>query len=100
MLWSIGNSVCLGLSSAVIATFLALLLALGFREQFRFKNVLMKIILLPVLIPGIVGGVIYLLFFGYSEGRFGVWTTTLPVHVTWVFGRGAMNLCPAWSRKN
>jgi ABC-type spermidine/putrescine transport system permease subunit II len=94
MLWSIGNSVCLGLSSAVIATFLALLLALGFREQFRFKNVLMKIILLPVLIPGIVGGVIYLIFFGYSEVRFGVWTTTLPVHVTWVLPFAFLTLFP------
>jgi ABC-type spermidine/putrescine transport system permease subunit II len=74
MLWSIGNSVCLGLSSAIIATLLALLLALGFREEFPFKN--------------------DLIFFGYSEVPFGVWTTTLPVHVTWVMPFAFLTLFP------
>jgi spermidine/putrescine transport system permease protein len=94
MLWSIGNSVALGISSAVVATVLALLLALGFRQDFRLKNVLMKIILLPVLIPGIVGGVIYLMFFGFGEIPFGVWTTTLPVHITWVLPFAFLTLFP------
>src|ERR1700716_1110112 len=61
MLRAIGNSVMLGIVSAVVATGLALMLALGFRHDFPGKGMLMKIILMPMLIPGIVGGVIYLI---------------------------------------
>jgi ABC-type spermidine/putrescine transport system permease subunit II len=94
MLWSIGNSVALGIASSTIATLLALMLAIGFRQEFRFKSILMKVILLPMLIPGIVGGVIYLMFFGYGEVRFGIWTTTLPVHITWVLPFAFLTLFP------
>lgn len=94
MLASIANSVALGITSAFIATVLALMLALGFRKDFAFKSLLMKVILLPILIPGIVGGVIYLIFFGYAEVRFGVWSTALPVHVTWVLPFAFLTLFP------
>jgi ABC-type spermidine/putrescine transport system permease subunit II len=94
MLRAIGNSVALGMASAVIATLLALSLAIGFRENFPFKNLLMKMILLPMLVPGIVGGVIYLMFFGYGGIEFGVWTTALPVHVTWVLPFAFLTLFP------
>lgn len=94
MLTSIANSVGLGIASAFIATVLALMLALGFRSDFAFKSLLMKVILLPILIPGIVGGVIYLIFFGYAEVQFGVWSTALPVHVTWVLPFAFLTLFP------
>lgn len=94
MLASIANSVMLGIASSLIATMLALMLAMGFRQEFPFKGLLMKIILLPILIPGIVGGIIYLIFFGYTEIPFGVWTTALPVHVTWVLPFAFLTLFP------
>ena len=94
ILKSIVNSVLLGIVSASIATVLAVLLALGFRQEFRFKGLLMKIILLPILIPGIVGGVAELMFFGYGNIPFGVWTTALPVHVTWVLPFAFFTLFP------
>ncbi|TDR90239.1 ABC transporter permease [Enterovirga rhinocerotis] len=91
---SIANSVLLGIASSVIATVLALMLALGFRNDFAFKNLLMKVVLLPILVPGIVGGVIYLVFFGYAELPFGVWSTALPVHITWVLPFAFLTLFP------
>jgi ABC-type spermidine/putrescine transport system permease subunit II len=94
MLLAIGSSVALGILSAFIATTLALLLALGFRYEFPLKGLLMKIILMPVLIPGIVGGVIYLIFFGYGQVPFGLWTTALPVHITWVLPFAFLTLFP------
>jgi ABC-type spermidine/putrescine transport system permease subunit II len=94
MLLAIGSSVALGILSALIATTLALLLALGFRYEFPLKGLLMKIILMPVLIPGIVGGVIYLIFFGYGQIPFGLWTTALPVHITWVLPFAFLTLFP------
>ncbi|WP_398466332.1 ABC transporter permease [Tardiphaga sp.] len=94
MLLAIGNSVMLGIVSAVVATALALMMALGFRHDFPGKGLLMKVILMPMLIPGIVGGVIYLIFFGYAEIPFGLWTTALPVHITWVLPFAFMTLFP------
>src|SRR3954451_7214227 len=83
ILHAIGNSVLLGIASAIIATVLALLLAMGFRHEFPGKALLMQMILLPILIPGIVGGIVTLVFFGYGAVPFGLWTTALPTHVTW-----------------
>jgi ABC-type spermidine/putrescine transport system permease subunit II len=94
MLMAIGNSVMLGIVSAIVATTMALMMALGFRHDFPGKGMLMKIILMPMLIPGIVGGVIYLIFFGYAEIPFGLWTTALPVHITWVLPFAFMTLFP------
>jgi len=94
MLAAIANSVVLGILSAVIATALAVLLALGFRYDLPMKGLLMKIVLMPILIPGVVGGVIYLIFFGYGEVQFGLWTTVLPVHITWVLPFAFLTLLP------
>jgi ABC-type spermidine/putrescine transport system permease subunit II len=94
MVASIVNSVTLGIASALVATLLALLLALGFRAEFPLKAVLMKIILLPILVPGIVGGIVYLVTFGFGEVRFGVWSTALPVHITWVLPFAFLTLFP------
>jgi ABC-type spermidine/putrescine transport system permease subunit II len=91
---SIVNSTLLGVVSAVVATTLALLLALGFRSEFPMKAWVMRILLLPILIPGIVGGVVYLVTFGYGGMPFGVWTSTLPVHITWVLPFAFLTLFP------
>jgi ABC-type spermidine/putrescine transport system permease subunit II len=91
---SIVNSTLLGAVSATVATILALLLALGFRSEFPMKAWLMRILLLPILIPGIVGGVVYLVTFGYGGLPFGVWTSTLPVHITWVLPFAFLTLFP------
>jgi len=91
---SIVNSVLLGAASGVIATVLALLLALGFRRDFPLKGLLMKLLLLPILIPGIVGGIVYLVTFGFLGVPLGVWTTTLPVHITWVLPFAFLTLFP------
>ncbi|MGD9844413.1 MAG: ABC transporter permease [Variibacter sp.] len=91
---SIVNSALLGTVSAIVATTLALLLALGFRTDFPMKAWVMRMLLLPILIPGIVGGVVYLVTFGYGGMPFGVWTSTLPVHITWVLPFAFLTLFP------
>jgi ABC-type spermidine/putrescine transport system permease subunit II len=88
------NSFTLGIVSSVIATALALLLAMGFRRSFLLKSLLMKVILLPILIPGIVSGVVFLIFFGYMGLPFGLWTTVLIVHVTWVLPFSFLTIYP------
>jgi spermidine/putrescine transport system permease protein len=94
LLRAIGNSVALGVVSATIATALAVMLALGFRRSFPLKGLLMKLILVPILVPGIVGGIIYLMFFGYGGIETGLWTTVLPVHITWVLPFAFLTLFP------
>lgn len=88
------NSFLLGFVSSAIATALALLMAMGFRREFPLKSLLMKIILLPILIPGIVSGVIFLTFFGFAQIPFGLWTTALIVHVTWVLPFAFLTIYP------
>lgn len=88
------NSTMLGAASAVIATILALLLAMGFRAAFPGKSLLMKALLLPILIPGIVGGIIYLAFFGVTGVPPGLWPAALIVHVTWVLPFAFLTIFP------
>jgi ABC-type spermidine/putrescine transport system permease subunit II len=88
------NSFAIGIASSAIATAIALLMAIAFRREFPLKSLLMKVILLPILIPGIVSGVIFLAFFGYLEVPFGLWTTALIVHVTWVLPFAFLTLYP------
>jgi spermidine/putrescine transport system permease protein len=88
------NSFALGIVSAAIATALALMMAMGFRHSFPLKGLLMKIVLLPILIPGIVGSAVYLIFFGYLEIPFGLWTTALMVHITWTLPFAFLTIFP------
>jgi ABC-type spermidine/putrescine transport system permease subunit II len=94
LLRAIGNSFAVGLVSATIATFIALLLAMGFRHDFPLKSVIMKMILLPILIPGIVGGAVLIVFFGYVGVPFDLWTTVLAAHITWVLPFAFLTLFP------
>jgi ABC-type spermidine/putrescine transport system permease subunit II len=91
---SIANSMIVGVASSVIATVLAVMLAFGLRQDFPLKSLLTKLILLPILIPGVVAGVLYLMFFGYAGVRQGLWTTLLPVHVTWVLPFAFLTIFP------
>ncbi len=93
-LLSLANSFLVGLASSVIATALGLTLAMGFRSEFALKSVIMKVVLLPIIIPGIVGSVLFLTFFGLAGIPFGLWTTVLLVHVTWVLPFAFLTLYP------
>jgi ABC-type spermidine/putrescine transport system permease subunit II len=91
---ALSNSVLLGIVSATIATALALLMAMGFRRQVFLRNMLLQIILLPIVIPGVVGGVVLVIFFGYLDVPFGIWTTTLVAHVNWALPFAFLTLYP------
>jgi spermidine/putrescine transport system permease protein len=88
------NSIAIGTTAALIATVLALCLALGFRRQFPLKTVLFNIVLAPIVMPGIVGGIVLLLFFGYLNIRPSLWTTVLVAHVNWVLPFAFLTLYP------
>ncbi|MGO4406235.1 ABC transporter permease [Bosea sp. RAF48] len=91
---ALANSFALGFVSAGIATAIALMMAMGFRREFPLKGLLMKIVLLPILIPGIVGSAVFLVFFGYLEIPFGLWTTALMVHITWALPFAFLTIFP------
>ncbi len=94
LLRAIANSIELGIVSAIIATSIALMMAIGFRRDFPLKSLIMKMLLLPIVIPGIVGGVLLTIFFGYLEIDNGLWTTVLAAHVTWALPFAFLTLFP------
>jgi len=91
---AIFNSFTIGAASALIATIIALLMAMGFRYRFPLRNAVIKMLLLPILIPGIVGGAISLAFFGVIGVPLGLWTTVIVTHVTWVLPFAFLTLFP------
>lgn len=91
---SIGNSLAMGLVSSLIATALAVLVALGMREEFPLKRLVTKVMLLPIVIPGVVSGTIFLTFFGYGGVSPDLWTTVLAAHVTWVLPFAFLTIFP------
>lgn len=91
---SLGNSMLLGCAAAVISVTLALLLALGFRGHFPFKNLLLQTVLIPIIVPGVVGGVVLLLAFGYLGVPFGLFSTVLIAHVNWCLPFAFLTLYP------
>jgi len=78
------NSALIGLASAIIATVLALLMALSMRHPFPLKRLMLPIVLIPVVTPGIVSGILMLVFLGMIGIPHGLWSAVLPTHVTWV----------------
>jgi len=94
LLEAIFNSFMLAIVSSLIATALALPLAMSFCRELPFRGWLMKLILLPILIPGVVSGVVFLGFFGYMGLPFGLWTSVLIVHITWVLPFAFLTLYP------
>jgi ABC-type spermidine/putrescine transport system permease subunit II len=95
---ALGNSLGVGLLSAGISTVLALLLAMGFRRDFRFKGTLFNVVLVPVVMPGIVGGIMLLMFFGYLGMQPSLWTTVVIAHVDWVLPFAFLTLYPRLHR--
>jgi ABC-type spermidine/putrescine transport system permease subunit II len=73
---------------------LALLLALGFRQNFPLKGALFNLVLVPIVMPGIVGGIVLLMFFGYLNLRPSLFTTVLVAHINWVLPFAFLTLYP------
>jgi len=88
------NSIGVGLVAGSIATILALGLTLAFRRDFPLKSVVFNLVLLPIVMPGIVGGIVLLMFFGYFNVRFSLWTTVTVAHVNWVLPFAFLTLYP------
>jgi len=88
------HSVVVGVATALVATALALGLALAFRHDFRGKGVLLNLVLVPLVIPGIIGGIVLLIFFGYAEVRSSLMSTVLVAHVNWVLPFAFLTLYP------
>lgn len=98
LLSALANSIYVGAASAVIATALALLLALAFRHDFRGKRLVLYLIITPIIIPGIIGGIVLLIFFGYLGVRPSLFTTVLVAHVNWVLPFAFLTLYPRMHR--
>lgn len=92
------NSLVLGVISGATATALALGLALGFRRNFWLKPMLLRLILIPIVVPGIIGGVVLLLFFGYFDVPFGLYSTVLVAHINWTLPFAFLTLFPRLHR--
>lgn len=95
---SLINSFVIAVIAASVATALGLMLALGFREEFRLKSLLLRVVLLPIVVPGIIGGIVLLLFFGYFEMPFGLYSTVLVAHITWALPFAFLTLYPRLHR--
>jgi len=92
------NSLLVGAASATVATALALLIGLGLRREFPLKSLVFPVILVPLVMPGIVSGVLLLVYAGLAGIKFGLWTTVLPAHVTWVLPFAFLTLQPPVQR--
>lgn len=91
---ALAKSFGVGLVASLIATALALMVALGLRKQFVGRQLVIPIMLLPIIIPGIVSGALLLVFFGISGVPYGLWTGALVAHVTWVLPFAFLTLYP------
>lgn len=89
-----GNSLGVGALTAVIATTLALLLAMGFRHAFPGKGAVLNLIFVPIIIPGIIGGILLLIFFSFLNIQSSLWTTVLVAHVNWALPFAFLTLYP------
>jgi len=88
------NSIGVGIVAALVATTLALTLALAFRRDFPMKGVVFNLVLMPIVMPGIVGGIVLLMFFGYLNMGFSLWTSVAVAHVNWVLPFAFLTLYP------
>ena len=91
---SLLNSIGVGLLAASVATALALGLSLAFRRDFPLKGVVFNLVLMPIVMPGIVGGVVLLMFFGYLNIGFSLWTSVAVAHINWVLPFAFLTLYP------
>lgn len=98
LLAALRNSLLVGIAGAAIATALALLTALGLRRRFPLRSLVFPVVLIPLIVPGIVSGVLLLVFMGFMGVPYGLWTTVLPAHVTWVLPFAFLTLQPQVQR--
>lgn len=92
------NSFAVGISAALIATALALMVALGLRHGVPFRSAVMAMILIPIITPGIVSGVLLYVTFGVVGAPYGLSTAVLAAHVTWVLPFAFLTLYPRLHR--
>jgi ABC-type spermidine/putrescine transport system permease subunit II len=92
------NSFVVGAGAALIATVLALMIALGLRHRVPFRGAVLPIILVPIITPGIVSGVLLYVSFGVVGVPFGLSTGVLAAHVTWVLPFAFLTLYPRLHR--
>jgi spermidine/putrescine transport system permease protein len=92
------NSFAVGIAAALIATALALMVALGLRHPVPLRGALMGVILIPMITPGIVSGVLLYVSFGVVGLPYGLWTAVLAAHVTWVLPFAFLTLYPRLHR--
>ncbi|MDQ2654591.1 MAG: ABC transporter permease [Chloroflexota bacterium] len=84
----IGLSVTLALLTAIIATVLALMAALAFRERFRGRGIAFYLLLLGMVTPGIILGLGFRLFADQIGLPTGWKTTGLLTHIAWTMPFG------------
>jgi len=84
----IGLSVTLALLTSIIATTLALMAALAFRERFRGRGLVFYLLLLGMVTPGIILGLGFRLFADQIGLPTGWKTTGLLTHVAWTMPFG------------
>ena len=95
---AIGNSLLIGVASAILGTLLGLSVCMGLRYRLPGRGVLIPLLLLPIITPGIVAGVILFVFFGSAGVRYGLWPAVLVAHVTWVLPFAFLTLYPRLHR--
>ena len=84
----IGLSVTLALITSIVATILALMAALAFRERFRGRGVAFYALLLGMVTPGIILGLGFRLFADQIGLPTGWKTTGLLTHIAWTMPFG------------
>ena len=84
----IGLSLTLALLTSVIATTLALMAALAFRERFKGRGVMFYVLLLGMVTPGIILGLGFRLFADQIGLPTGWKTTGLLTHIAWTMPFG------------
>jgi len=84
----IGLSLTMALLTSVVATGLALMAALAFRERFRGRGVMFYVLLLGMVTPGIILGLGFRLFADQIGLPTGWQTTGLLTHIAWTMPFG------------
>ena len=80
-----------GVELGQVATVLALMAALAFRERFRGRGVVFYLLLLGMVTPGIIVGLGFRLFADQIGLPTGWKTTGLLTHIAWTMPFGVLN---------
>jgi spermidine/putrescine transport system permease protein len=92
------SSFAVGIGASVIATALALMIALGLRHRVPFRGAVLPVMLVPIITPGIVSGLLLYVTFGVVGIPYGLSTAVLAAHVTWVLPFAFLTLYPRLHR--